>query len=216
MRLNYDAQLKTLRNELLQMGTLVEAAIAQATRALLENDLAAAEQAIAADDIIDNKEKEIEGLCLKLIMQQQPVAKDLRHISATLKIIADLERIGDHAQDIAHIVKETDLNNSLGALPIEDMAQSTIDMLDHCLSSYIGLDEQMARAVIDEDDIIDDYFEQIQSGIIKLIQAEQCHAESAVYLLMIAKYLERIGDHATNIAEWVIYSVTGKHLKEHE
>ncbi len=211
MRAAFDAQLKILHNEMLQMGAMVEQAIAQATKALIDSDMACATQAVEGDKAIDLKEKEIEGLCLKLILKQQPVARDLREISSALRMISDLERIADQASDIASIVLEIDFSDCKRRTKIIDMADATTKMLSHALSSYVTNDLELAHSVIAEDDIVDNYFTEIKQSLIELIQAEENKAESAVYLLMIAKYFERIGDHAVNIAEWVIFSITGKH-----
>ncbi len=211
MRLNFDAQLKLLHNEMLEMGAMVETSIANATKALIDNDMEAATAAVSADNSINDKERQIESLCLKLLMQQQPVAKDLRQISSALKMITDLERIGDQARDIARIVLEVDFSDCARRTHIGDMANATRKMLSESINAYVNGDMDTAHKVMAEDDVVDNYFNDMKDTLIKLIQENEHKAESAVYLLMIAKYFERIGDHATNLAEWVIFSVTGKH-----
>ncbi len=216
MRSKFDMQLKELHDELLEMGAMVETSISNATKALIDNDMEAAEKAIQADKNVNSMERNIEKLCLKLLLQQQPVAKDLRQISSALKMITDLERIGDQARDIARIVSEIDFSDCKRRVSITGMADATKKMLAHSLNAYVSNNLEMAHDVIKEDDIVDEYFTNIKKELIDLIQVNESKAESAVYLLMIAKYFERIGDHAVNIAEWVIFSITGKHENEGE
>lgn len=211
MRNKFDTQLENLNNSLISMGALCESAIASAVKALMNNDLSLAEKAIAAEKEIDQKEKDIESLCLKLLLQQQPVAKDLRLISAALKMITDMERIGDQAADIAEIVTFTDLSNSINRVHINDMAKATIKMVVDSIEAFVKRDLSLAKSVIEYDDIVDDLFAAIRTDIISLISKDSDYSEQFVDIIMIAKYLERIGDHATNIAEWVVFSITGEH-----
>ena len=211
MRNKFDEQLKLLNEELNEMGALCESAIANSAKALLTGDKSLAEHAISIDSEIDQQEREIESLCLKLLLQQQPVARDLRQISSALKMITDMERIGDQALDIAEIVetgkilevKDTDL---LGR-----MAEVTMDMVSKSVEAYVSQDLQRAQSVIDSDDLVDDLFMEIRMTLINSIENQDMDEEQILDYLMIAKYYERIGDHATNIAEWVEFSILGKH-----
>jgi phosphate transport system protein len=214
MRSRFDEQLQQLNTELIQMGALCETAIASAAKALLENDLELAAHAVEVDREIDEKEHEIETLCLKLILKQQPVARDLRLISAALKMITDMERIGDQASDIAEIVTMAHINASDSPLHIGQMAEATIYMVTKSIDAFVKRDLDLARAVIAYDDVVDDFFDRVKSELISLIGAHPERGEYAIDLLMIAKYFERIGDHATNIAEWVEFAMTGRHKGE--
>ena len=187
-------------------------AIQSASEALIKQDVDAANTAIAFDREVDQKEREIETLCLKLLLQQQPVARDLRLISAALKMITDMERIGDQAADISGIViylAGKPYIKSLEHLP--QMAEAAIRMVSGSIDAFINKDLALARNVIDMDDIIDDLFDVIKGELIDLIQRDVTNGEQAIDLLMIAKYFERIGDHAQNIAEWAEFSITGVH-----
>ena len=211
MRSKFDEQLALMKNELIQMGALCEEAISLAAKALTEGDKTLAEKVGPLDGEIDQMERDIESLCLKLLLQQQPVARDLRQISAALKIITDMERIGDQASDIAEIILAM---LSEGYVPedvghIREMAQETIKMVTESVDSYVQQDIERARAVIAHDDTIDRYFTQVRAVLIQKIAESPTVGEHALDLLMIDKYLERIGDHAVNIAEWVIFSITG-------
>ena len=160
---------------------------------------------------LDRKEREIESLCLKLLLQQQPVAKDLRQISAALKMITDMERIGDQAEDIAEIVTFLGGRGAENSALLREMARSTIKMVTESVDAYVRQNTALAEQVIAEDDVVDDYFTRVKKGLIERIAQDPTDGEFALDLLMIAKYFERIGDHAVNIAEWVIFSVTGEH-----
>lgn len=211
MRSKFDEQLALMKNELIQMGALCEEAISLTAKALSDGEKSLAAKAISLDAEIDQMERDIETLCLKLLLQQQPVARDLRQISAALKIITDMERIGDQAADIAEIILAM---LSEGYLPedvgnIREMAAEAIKMVTESVDSYVRQDTAMARRVIDYDDVVDGYFIRVRAVLIGKIAANPVEGEHALDLLMIDKYLERIGDHATNIAEWVIFSVTG-------
>lgn len=213
MRNRFDRQLAQLNRELTEMGALCEEVIALASRALTEGDKTLAAKVAPVDAEIDEKERSIESLCLKLLLQQQPVARDLRQISAALKMITDMERIGDQAEDIAEIVSFLD-----GAAEHDDllrqMAQAVIRMVTDSVDAYVKQDTNLAKGVIARDDQVDEYFSQVKKRLIGCIARDPENGESVLDLLMIAKYYERIGDHATNIAEWVIFSVTGAHPPE--
>ena len=211
MRNKFDIQLEVLNNDLISMGALCENAIACAVKALKTNDLELAEIAIKIEREIDQKERDIESLCLKLLLQQQPVAKDLRLISSALKMITDMERIGDQAADIAEIVKFIDLSESKNNVHISDMAEATIRMVTQSIDAFVKRDLELANAVIAYDDVVDGLFTKSKKDLIDLIASDTKFGEQAMDILMIAKYLERIGDHATNIAEWVVFAITGTH-----
>jgi len=210
MRNKFDMQLDSLKEQLTNMGELCEVAITKATEAILEGKEEQAREVILADEEIDQAEKDIERLCLKL--QQQPVAKDLRQISAALKMITDMERIGDQASDIAEILLSTDLKMEMDNKDIGVMAQAAAKMVRESVRAYVEQNMMLAKKVMTADDEVDRLFDKIRQEIIEYIAKENGDGgEDAVDLIMVAKYLERIGDHATNIAEWVEFSVTGNH-----
>lgn len=212
MRNRFERQLEQLNNELIEMGNQIEHAIQSAVSALVKKDVVQAKAAIEFDQEVDRQEGEIEALCMKLLLQQQPVAKDLRLISAALKMITDMERIGDQAADISEItlmLAEEPYVIDLSLL--SQMAMETIVMVTNSVEAFVRKDLTLAQSVIDHDDIVDTQFVDIKSMLIQVIQENASNSEQAADLLMVAKYLERIGDHATNIAEWVIYSITGSH-----
>ena len=211
MRNKFDEQLEKLHVELIQMGAACEDAISAAAEALLKGDTALADVAEEAEKDIDQREREVENLCLKLLLQQQPVAWDLREISAALKMISDLERIGDQAADIAELTRYIRLTDGLSRLHIGDMARAVIAMVTDSVDSFVKGDLALARAVRAADDQVDALFEQVKRELIDLIAADAAAGEVGLDILMVAKYLERIGDHATNVAEWVEYSLTGIH-----
>ena len=211
MRNRFDEQLFALNREIIEMGTMCEEAIASAAKALTAGDLTLAAKVCENGSGIDQMERDIEGRCMKLLLHQQPVARDLRLISAALKMITDMERIGDQAEDIAEIVTFLNGRTMEGVELIEEMARATIEMVSSSVDAFVKRDVALAEKVIRQDDMVDDYFSKVKYGIISMIAKNSADGEFALDLLMIAKYLERIGDHATNIAEWVIYSVTGKH-----
>lgn len=214
MRKTFDEQLDLLSQELTHMGALCETAIASATEALKNRDVDLAKHAIAADQEIDQQEREIERLCLKLLLQQQPVARDLRQISSALKMITDMERIGDQAEDIAEIIGFLSDRQAENNALFREMARAVIQMVTESVDAYVKCDIMLAKKVIAADDIVDEQFAQVKRSLISRIAEHPADGEYALDLLMIAKYYERIGDHATNIAEWVIYSVTGVHKDE--
>ena len=211
MRSRFDQQLALLNRALIEMGALCEEVIALAAKALLTGDVSLAEKVAPLDREIDQKERSIESQCLKLLLQQQPVARDLRQISAALKMITDMECIGDQAEDIAEIVCTVPRHGPETMDIVRKMATSAIQMVTESIEAFVKSDIMLARKVVSDDDIVDGCFDQVKKALIARIAADPGDGEYAVDLLMIAKYFERIGDHATNIAEWVIFSVTGAH-----
>ena len=209
MRNRFDEQLFEMNRELIEMGAMCEEAIASAVKALTKNDKELAENVKKTGGLIDQMERDIESRCMKLLLHQQPVARDLRAISAALKMITDMERIGDQAEDIAAMVLYTADHNMEDFDIIEEMAKETVKMVTDSVDAFVKKDVELAQDVIKRDDIVDNYFSKVKYDIIKLIAENRTDGELALDLLMISKYFERIGDHATNIAEWVIYSVTG-------
>ena len=257
MRNKFEEDLAVLNAELEKMGKLCEEAIAAAVAALILRDTDFAEKAEEKDAEIDRMEREIEHLCMKLLLRQQPVARDLRVISAALKMISEMERIGDQASDIAEIVKrsveksaalyenpskiyekpsaehenpvaryekleggeslaeyEAETDRIASGIHIKDMAEAAIKMVNGSVASFIAKDVELAKNVMLQDDIVDGLFEKVKKEIMLLIKSSDVSSERGLNLLMIAKYLERIGDHAVNIAEWVEYSLTGRHKKD--
>lgn len=209
MRKSFDEQLELLNRELIAMGAMCESAIALSAKALLEGDMGLAGRVSELEAEIDRKEREIEQLCLKLLLQQQPVAKDLRLISAALKMITDMERIGDQARDIAEIVTMANIRATGERLHVGEMARAAIKMVTDSIDAFVKQDIALAESVIAYDDVVDGGFDRVKSALIALFLRPDADAEYAMDLLMIAKYFERIGDHATNIAEWVVFSITG-------
>ena len=214
MRSRFDEQLAALSHELILMGSLCEEIIALAVTALTEGKPALAAKVAALDAQIDQKERSIESLCLKLLLQQQPVAGDLRQISAALKMITDMERIGDQAGDIAEIVRFLNGRGAENSELLRRMAKAVIQMVTESVDAYVKHDILLAEKVVGDDDTVDHYFDQVKTRLIDKIAQDPADGEYALDLLMIAKYFERIGDHATNIAEWVLFSVTGVHKGE--
>ena len=212
MRNRFDAQLHSLDEQLTHMGELCETAIAKATQALKDSSVEQAKIIISEDEEIDQCEKDIERLCLKLLLQQQPVAKDLRRISAALKMITDMERIGDQTADIAEIIISSGDNAAEEIHVIGTMASEVSRMVRHSVNAYVNRDLELARSVMKADDGVDQYFEQVRDEMIEFIKEEKGKNGKRIFdLIMVTKYLERIGDHATNIAEWVEFSITGVH-----
>ncbi|MCI5923679.1 MAG: phosphate signaling complex protein PhoU [Oscillospiraceae bacterium] len=212
MRNRFDRELSILNTELIEMGALIENAIDRAVGALFKQDESLAESAIEFDSEVDRKERDIESRCLKLLLQQQPVARDLRTISSALKMITDMERIGDQAADIAeitHRLKQTDA--PLCDTHIKEMSKSTIRMVKESVDAFVARDLALAQKVIAEDDEVDDMFVHVRDELVQMLKKEESEPAAVIDVLMIAKYFERIGDHATNIAEWVAFSITGRH-----
>ena len=211
MRDVYQEQLWNLNQELIQMGAACEEIIDLASKALTDYSQALDEETAHVGATIDESERTIETICLKLLLRQQPVAGDLRQISAAMKMITDMERIGDQAEDIAEIITFLGGRGVENSNLLREMARSTIKMVTESVDAYVKHDTALADQVIAEDDTVDDYFTRVKKDLIKRIAQDPDDGEFALDLLMIAKYFERIGDHATNIAEWVIFSVTGEH-----
>lgn len=210
MRLQFDEQLDLLNRELITMGALCENAIALSAKALVEGTPALAGDVCDLSAQIDNKEREIESMCLKLLLQRQPVAKDLRVVSSALKMVTDMARIGDQSADIAEIIRLANIRATKDVQIIQDMSAAVIKMVTDSIDAFVKKDGQMARAVIDYDDVVDDFFNQVKKILADLFSQPEADGEYAIDLLMIAKYFERIGDHAVNVAKWVLFSLTGK------
>ena len=211
MRSHFDEQLEQLSRELIEMGALCEEVIALDAQAREGGDPSVAKKVSPLDAEIDRRERNIEALCLKLLLQQQPVARDLRQISAALKMITDMERIGDQAEDIAEIIMFLGSRGAENSAMMRQMARAAMKMVTDSVDAYIKHDIILAEKVVADDDVVDGYFDQVKTGLIEKIAADPGDGEYALDLLMIAKYFERIGDHAVNIAEWVIFSVTWAH-----
>lgn len=213
MRSKFDEQLHLLNQEMMQMGSMIEDSIQKAINALIDQNVELAKKIMDNDTQIDHEQKKIENLCFNLLMQQQPVAKDLRVISAAMKMVTDMERIGDHAADISEM---TILMSKTKYIPnlehINRMASETVQMLIRSIEAYVEKDMKKAVEVIASDDVVDDLFDKNKAELIEQIQREPQSAESAADMLMVAKYFERIGDHATNIAEWVIFALDDKKM----
>lgn len=215
MRTRFDEQLETLNRMLIEMGALCEEAITYAVRALLENSDEMRRQTFETDSIIDDREREIEALCMKLLLQQQPVAGDLRQISAALKMISDMERIGDQAFDIAEITASIKQEGrDVCSDHIRQMTEASIEMVTTSIESFVKKNIELANDVIIKDDEVDDLFDEVKQDLINAVADDETTGEYFVDILMIAKYLERICDHAVNIAEWVIFSINGQHVSE--
>ena len=210
MRNVFHEQLEQLNVELIRMGALCEEAISAATKALLDKDLELGRKAEELEQEIDQKERDIENQCMKLLLRQQPVASDLRAVSAALRMISDMERIGDQASDIAEIARDMEENHLRRKVPMAEMARAAIGMVTDSVDAFVRGDLELAHAVLREDDQVDQLFLQVREELIRLIAAGE-NGSVCLDLLMVAKYFERIGDHAVNIAEWVEYSLTGVH-----
>lgn len=214
MRNRFDQQLEQLNEELMDMGFLCKEAIMEVTGILLTHQEEQDWQRVTTLELeIDQKEKDIESLCMKLLMRQQPVARDLRQISSALKMISDMERIGDQAADIAEIVPYVTEEASSSKIHIGDMAEATIKMVTESIESFVNKDLVLAREVMKYDDVVDSLFNKVKEELIHLISEDKSNGEACIDLLMISKYFERIGDHAVNIAEWVEYSITGERVR---
>ena len=212
MRNKFDMQLERLNSQLTHMGEMCEIAITRATKALEDGKIDEAKSVQEADEEIDQLEKDIERLCLKLLLQQQPVARDLRQISAALKMITDMERIGDQASDIAEIIITEDKSEAQDIPMIIKMSEAASKMVRDSVNAYVEKDLDLARKVMENDDVVDELFEEVKTTLINFIAENKgLQGVEAIDLIMVAKYLERIADHATNIAEWVEFSITGIH-----
>ena len=210
MRELYTQQLTTMKTRLIQMGAMCEDAISCSVKGMLHGDAELLKKVESTELDINQMEREIERLCMRLLLMQQPVASDLRSVSSALKIISDLERIGDQAEDIAEIITYMDCECANSTL-LREMAKDTIKMVTESVDAYVRRDTELAKLVIAEDDIVDDYFAKVKKELIAQIAENPAGGEQTLDFLMIAKYFERIGDHAVNIAKWVIFSVTGVH-----
>ena len=206
----FRSQLEELHVELIEMGSMCEDVIRKTSKLLQSGDAKVAKEIRKEDSNIDEQERLVESLCLKLLLQQQPVAKDLRKVSAALKMITDMERIGDQASDIAEIIETTDFSVPTNDVKLAKMAETTIAMVTESIDAYVKQDLELVREVIARDDEVDDLFLEVRQEIADDM-VEAGDPMSSLDLLMIAKYFERIGDHATNIAEWVEFSITGTH-----
>lgn len=209
MRSKFDEQLEQLHKGLITMGALCENAIAMSAKALTNGDLTLAEKVPEMTAEIDRKEREIEAMCMRLLLQQQPVAADLRVISSALKMVTDMERIGDNSGDIAEIITMANISTTNDTLNIKAMAAAVIKMVTDSIDAFVKRDIELAKQVIDYDDVVDGHFNEVKKLLIELLGKPEANGEYALDLLMIAKYFERIGDHAVNIAQWVLFSITG-------
>lgn len=215
MRSKFDEQLKTLNDEMITMGTMIEENIQRAIEALVKSDVSLAKEIMDNDELVDKKQREIENMCFNLLIQQQPVAKDLRVITAAMKMVTDMERIGDHAADISEMtICLSSSEKTYEFETIMKMASEASVMLIHSIDAFTEKDKEKAREVIEHDDVVDELFCKVKAELIDLISQNPKRGEQEIDMLMIAKYLERIGDHATNIAEWVIYSLDNKVKKD--
>lgn len=209
MRSRFDMQLEQLKLEMTSMGMLCENAIAKASHALMNCDVKAAGELPELLNQVTQKERDVEAICLRLLLQQQPVARDLRTVSAALKMVTDAQRIGTQSGDIAEIVAMGYIREIPEGLPIREMATAVISMVTDSIDSFVKQDGKLSRNVIEYDDVVDDYFNSIKHSLVQRLKTQEGSSEAMVDLLMIAKYFERIGDHAVNIAKWVLFSLTG-------
>ena len=211
MRNKFDEQLLELNKEMIEMGNKIIQSIKNAIEALVARDENMAKAIMESDAEVDHLQKKIEGICFNLLIQQQPVARDLRTVTAAMKMVTDMERIGDHAADISEMTILMGQNSQIDKFEhISQMATETMIMLNHSIEAYVEKNVIKAKEVIEHDDIVDDLFVEAKKDVIELILNSPSEGEGATDILMIAKYFERIGDHATNIAEWVIYSLKQK------
>ena len=209
MRIRFDEQLKQLNKEMINMGTMIEESIGDAVKALMKQDVELAQKVMAGDEEIDRTERKIEDLCLRLLLQQQPVARDLRNISAALKMVTDMERIGDQATDIAEILNTGSVHVPVTAIPLQEMADYAMHMVNDSVTAYVEGKSDLAKKVIDSDDVLDNLFDKVRKALD--MNRMGYSSDEVLDLLMISKYYERIGDHATNIGEWAEFAVDGIH-----
>lgn len=211
-RLNFEYELSQMHIRMIDMGSYVETAIEDSIKAFMNNDLALCRTIIENDKNVDIMEKEMESKCLWLIARQQPIASDLRKITAALMILTDMERIGDHAADIAEIsMRISDRNTFADSSRIPQMAAAAIEMVHNAVTAYVNYDVELAEATRKKDDVVDDYFNTIKHDLVEVFKTQPHNLDNAIDLLLVVKYLERIGDHAVNICDWVCFSKTGKH-----
>ena len=211
MREQFEEQLEELHKEVTEMGNLCEQAISLAASVLLGGNAEEAKKVFGKDALIDRKEREIEDLCMRLFLHQQPVARDLRSVSAALKMVSDMERIGDQASDIAELSRWIKDDSFMNKVSLSEMAKATKQMVVDSVEAFVKNDEDLVKQVIKADDRVDALFDQVKEEIVGQIKEKGIDAKESLDLLMAAKYFERIGDHAVNIAEWVEYSITGVH-----
>lgn len=212
MRNRFDRQLMRLNQEMVDMGALCEEMITAAAKVIATRDKELINDMKGMEEEINHKERDIERICMKLLLQQQPVATDLRVVSSALKMVSDMERIGDQASDIVGIVqKDSAVPAQMENTHLEKMSQATIDMVSRSIKAFVKENLGIAREVIEQDDLVDGLFSQVKKEVIEMIHEEPERGEECVAILMIAKYFERIGDHASNIAEWVEYAITGEY-----
>lgn len=216
MRKQYREKLDNISNQLIEMGSLMEQAIDNSIAALYEDEQDKAHLAIQLEEEIDKKEREIENLCFNIIMMEQPVAGDLRLISAAIKMITDMERIGDQAADIAEIALSLESSSEKHMPKLQEMTKEAVKMVKNSIDSFVALDLEMAEQVIENDDVVDNYFLEIRGDLVNSIKQDSQNAGNFMDLFMVAKYLERIADHACNIAQWVIFAITGVHEDENK
>ena len=209
MRIRFDEQLEQLNEEMINMGNMIEASIGDAVKALMKQDEELAKKTMAGDEKIDRTERKIEDLCLRLLLQQQPVARDLRNISAALKMVTDMERIGDQATDIAEILNTGSVHVPVTAIPLQEMADYAMHMVNDSVTAYVEGKSDLAKKVISSDDVLDNLFNKVRNALDQNTMGFS--SDEVLDLLMISKYYERIGDHATNIGEWAEFSVDGIH-----
>ncbi|MGI5888022.1 MAG: phosphate signaling complex protein PhoU [Oscillospiraceae bacterium] len=211
MRTNFDEQLDTLNREMITMGLMCEDAISKTVYSLVNSDYKLAETVPQLLEKITEGEKNIENICFKLLLQQQPVAKDLRTVSSALKMVTDLQRIGTQSADIAEIILTRKVVNGRELKEMKGMTEAVINMVTESIDAFVKKDEDLAFEVIKSDDVVDEYFNKIKAILVSELKEPDADGENVLDLLMITKYLERIGDHAENIARWVLFSITGKH-----
>lgn len=210
MREYFDTELANLNNQLIGMGTLVESAIKNAVEIIANNSAELLDKAREQEELINTSERKIQNHCIRLLLHQAPVAHDLREVSSALKMITDLERIGDQAIDIAEVSQYIkSRNNVINVTHIDEMANQASKMVTLAIDAFVKKDVDLAKKVSQSDDVIDELFDKVKKETVEIIQRDKALGEEAIDLMMIAKYLERIGDHAVNIAEWVAFSITG-------
>lgn len=210
MREHFDIELANLNNQLIGMGTLVESAIKNAVEIIANNSAELLDKAREQEELINTSERKIQNHCIRLLLHQAPVANDLREVSSALKMITDLERIGDQAIDIAEVSQYIkSRNNVINVTHIDEMANQASKMVTLAIDAFVKKDFDLAKKVGQSDDVIDELFDKVKEETVEIIQRDKALGEEAIDLMMIAKYLERIGDHAVNIAEWVAFSITG-------
>jgi len=212
VRSNFENDLKQLHREIIEMGSFVETAIDNSIKAFINHDLELCKNIIKNDKTVDEMEKQVESKCLWLIAREQPIASDLRTITTALKIVTDMERIGDHASDIAELTMRINEKNTFAdSSHIPQMATAAIEMVRSAVSAYVNFDLELAAETEQKDDVVDDYFNMIKQEVVEAFKTKPQDMDNTIDFLLLAKYLERIADHAVNICEWVRFSQTGEH-----